>query len=409
MIGSPFSILDYEPEPRIGDWADIDAIRAKLHDRGMRLILDFVPNHTGPDHRWIREHPDYFMQGTQRDFQHAPAEFLLIDPEGTKPYFVARGRDPFFAPWADTAQIDYFNEDARTALIELLKTIGSHCDGLRCDMAMLMLNDVFAGTWRHLLGDRPAPAEEFWPRAIAALPSGFIWMAEVYWDMEARLQALGFDYTYDKRLYDRLRVGNVADIRAHLTADSAYQGHMARFLENHDEPRSVPTFGRDRVPVLAVMIATLPGLRFFHQGQLTGKEMHLPMPLNRAIDEPPDLALESLYETILGIARDTAFHSGEWALLDVRPIDDSSGSLIAYRWHGGHGYRMVILNLGATPAQGRVPVIGDLEASGGYDFVDLLNRQVYPRHADDLIGGLYVRLDGYHAHIFAISAHNPPG
>ena len=157
VIGSPFSILDYEPEPRIGDWADIDAIRAKLHDRGMRLILDFVPNHTGPDHRWIREHPDYFMQGTQRDFQHAPAEFLLIDPEGTKPYFVARGRDPFFAPWADTAQIDYFNEDARTALIELLKTIGSHCDGLRCDMAMLMLNDVFAGTWRHLLGDRPAP------------------------------------------------------------------------------------------------------------------------------------------------------------------------------------------------------------------------------------------------------------
>ena len=403
VVGSPFSILDYLPDTRIGTWDDIDAVRAKLHARGMRLILDFVPNHTGPDHPWISAHPDYFMRGSEADFHRNPSDFLLIAPDGKAPYYVARGRDPYFAPWADTAQVDYFSEDARTALVALLKTIGSHCDGLRCDMAMLILNDVFAKTWSHLLGGRAAPASEFWTDAIAALPADFIWMAEVYWDMEARLQALGFTFTYDKRLYDRLKAGNVSDIRGHLTADAGYQGHMARFLENHDEPRSVPTFGRDRVPVLAAMIATLPGLRFFHQGQFAGKTIHLPMPLNRAADEPPDAALEATYDAILAIAGDPAFHNGEWALLDIDALDDSGGNLLAYRWKGADGYRVVILNLGTTPAQGRVR-IGDLPPSTKYDFADRLNGQSYLRDGEDIAAnGLYVRLEGYQAHIFAVT------
>jgi hypothetical protein len=406
VIGSPFSIVDYAPDPRIGTWDDIDAIRAKLHARGMRLILDFIPNHMGPDHPWIFEHPDYLMQGRELDFQHAPTDFLLIEPDGKAPYFIARGRDPYFAPWADTAQIDYFSETARTALVKLLKVIGSHCDGLRCDMAMLILNAVFARTWSHLLADRPMPEREFWTDAIAALPPAFIWMAEVYWDMEAELQALGFTYTYDKRLYDRLKAGNVDYIRGHLSADIAYQGHMARFLENHDEARSLPTFGRDKVPVLAAMIATLPGLRFFHQGQFVGKEIHLPMPLNRAIDEPPDMVLAGIYEAILNIAKDPAFHTGDWSLLPVDGIDDSSGNLLAYRWRGDEGYRAVILNLGPSAAQGKIWIAHEIAASSSHDFADLLNGQSYMRNHDDLAAnGLYVRLEAYHAHIFAVTAH----
>ncbi len=403
VIGSPFSILDYVPDGRIGTWQDIDDVRAKLHARGMRLILDFVPNHIGPDHRWVIDHPDYLMQGTEADFHRNPSDFLLIEPDGKAPYYVARGRDPYFAPWADTAQVDYFNEAARAALVELLKTIGSHCDGLRCDMAMLILNDVFAKTWGHLLAGRPAPGGEFWTGAIAALPADFIWMAEVYWGMEARLQSLGFSYTYDKRLYDRLKAGNMSDIRGHLAADVGYQGHMARFLENHDEPRSVPTFGRDRVPVLAAMIATLPGLRFFHQGQFAGKTIHLPMPLNRAVDEPPDTALEKTYETILAIAADPAFHSGDWALLPVDWLDDSGNDLIAYRWQGADGYRLVVLNLGSAPAQGRIR-LSDLPPSAHFEFADRLNGQTYQRDGGDLsANGLYVRLEGYQAHIFAVT------
>jgi len=404
VIGSPFSILDYVPDPRIGSWADIDAVREKLHARGMRLMLDFIPNHIGPDHPWITDHPGYLMQGTEADFHKSPSDFLLIEPEGRPPYFVARGRDPYFAPWADTAQIDYFSEGARAAMVELLQTIASHCDGLRCDMAMLVLNGVFARTWSHLLRDRQAPAGEFWTGAMAALPPDFVWLAEVYWDMESELQSLGFNYTYDKRLYDRLKGGSSSGLNSDLAAPFAYQSRMARFLENHDEPRSVATFGRDRVGVLAMLIATLPGLRFFHQGQFEGKQIHLPMPLNRAAREQPDTALAAHYGKVLRIASDPVFHDGEWSLLSVAPLDADGHNLIAYRWRSPAGYRLVVLNLGANPAQGRIPIAAELGANARYDFEDVVHQQLYVRDLADLNAhGLYVKLDGHGMHVFAIA------
>jgi hypothetical protein len=119
------------------------------------------------------------------------------------------------------------------------------------------------------------------------------------------------------------------------------------------------------------------------------------------------MVLEQIYETILGIASDRAFHSGDWALLDVDTVDDTSGSLLAYRWRGDDGYRAVIINLDAAPAHGHIRIGGDLATSPRYDFADLLNQQNYIREYDDLAAnGLYVRLDGYHAHIFAVSSHD---
>src|SRR5580704_4994764 len=68
IIGSPYSILQYEPEARIGTWKDIDFTRAKLHQRKMALFLDFVGNHTGLDHPWTHDHPEYYVQGTKDNF-----------------------------------------------------------------------------------------------------------------------------------------------------------------------------------------------------------------------------------------------------------------------------------------------------------------------------------------------------
>ena len=406
IVGSPFSISDYVPDRRIGTWPEIDAVRAKLRDRGMGLVLDFVPNHTGPDHHWIRSHPDYFLQGTQEDFHRDPTAFLLIEPEeDAEPYFVARGRDPFFAPWADTAQVDYFSVEARAAFVGTLRDIAKHCDGLRCDMAMLVLNDVFAKTWAKLLRGRPAPPAEFWPQAIAALPADFLWMAEVYWDMEGELQDLGFTCTYDKRLYDRLHGSPPREVRAHLAAPSATQGRMARFLENHDEPRSVATFGRHRLPGLIALLCTLPGLRFFHQGQLEGRTVHLPMPLNAALPEQADEELAGLYAKLLGIADDETFHDGEWKLLEVTPDNDGTHeNLIAYRWRGSRGLRVVVINLADEASHGRIAIVEELEPSSRFGFTDLLDGQVYRRDRRELADrGLYVRLDGHRAHIFAVA------
>ena len=404
VVGSPFSIGDYEPDPRIGSWDDIDLVRSKLHARGMRLMVDFVPNHTGPDHVWIASRPDYFLQGREADFHRDPAAFLLIEPPGAPPLFIARGRDPYFAPWADTAQLDYFNPATRAAMIGVLKEIGRHADGVRCDMSMLVLNEVFARTWGPLLRDRPAPEGEFWTDAVAALPSDFLWMAEVYWGMEGALQALGFQFTYDKVLYDRLK-GDVAGVRAHLTAGIDWQSRMARFLENHDEERSVTAYGRERIPALMVLHATLPGLRFYHQGQFEGLRVHLPMPLSAAAAEWQDLELAAQYEKLLRLTDHPVFHDGEWRLLDVTAAsDDSNAALLAWRWKSGADYRLVVVNLGGASAQGRVCISHEIPGGPQLELVDTLDGHRYERSRAELDAhGLYVRLDANRAHIFAIT------
>lgn len=407
VVGSPFSIQHYVPDAHIGDWDQLDTVRRKLHDRGMGLILDFVPNHTGPDHVWITAHPEYYVQGTEADFHARPAAFILVEPDQRSPLFIARGRDPYFDPWPDTAQLNYFSPDARAALIGVLRHISEHCDGVRCDMAMLVLNDIFPRTWGNLLRGTPPPQQEFWKEAIAAVRPKFIWMAEVYWDLEARLQQLGFNYTYDKRLYDRLRDQSARPVRDHLSADISYQSRMARFLENHDEPRSVPTYGRERIPCLAGMIATLPGLRFFHQGQFEGRTIHIPMPLNAQAEEAPDAELLKIYEKILRIADEATFHNGEWRLLPVEAneSDSSCDNLVAYRWKSLDSYRLVVANLSRATSQGRIHVEQELRSSSSYIFSDRFNDQKYVRERSDLVsGGLYVRLGAYGCHIFDVSA-----
>jgi hypothetical protein len=406
IVGSPFSITAYAPDARIGDWDQIDAVRDRLAARGMGLILDFIPNHVGPDHPWVTDAPDRLICGRLADFKRDPSAFILVEPQDGAPYFVARGRDPYFAPWADTAQIDHFSPAARTAMIESLRSIAAHCDGLRCDMAMLVLNDVFAKTWSHLLDGRPVPATEFWSDAVGALPKDFIWIAEAYWGLEAPLQALGFSYTYDKCLYDDLLAADAGRTRAHLGGDSAAQSRMARFIENHDEPRACAHFGRDRVPGLTAVIATLPGLRFFHDGQFEGRRIHVPMPLDRAADEPADAALQAICARILRLADDPVFHDGTWSPAPVEPAGDgTSGQLIAYHWRLDDAFRLLVLNVNGAAAQGRVMIAGEVASGVSYAFNDLLNDAIYVRDGEELVErGIYVRLDGFAAHVFCVTA-----
>jgi Alpha amylase, catalytic domain len=354
VVGSPYSIQDYSPDPRIGTFDDLDEIHRKLRTRGMGLILDFVPNHTGFDHAWTQEHPERYVLGSEQDFRQNPAVFYLVENDDGQNRFVARGKDPYFAPWRDVAQLNYFNPDCRAGMIEILKTIARFCDGVRCDMAMLVTNEVFSRTWGNFLGLWPPPATEFWQEATAQLPD-FVWLAEVYWDMEARMQQLGFRFTYDKRLYDRLLGSSSGEVRAHLTADIGYQSKLARFLENHDEPRAAAAFPREKTTAVALLLSTLPGMRFYHHGQLAGKKIRVPMPLARAVDEPVDQETLAIYERVLGFANNGIFHSGEWNILEVKGAgDDSFGDLIAYGWREGNDCAVAVVNLGSRTAQGMV-------------------------------------------------------
>ncbi len=124
-------------------------------------------------------------------------------------------------------------------------------------------------------------------------------MAEAYWDLEWELQQQGFDYCYDKRLYDRLEHDTAESVRLHLCADLAYQEKLVRFIENHDEPRAHSVFSPQKERAAAVTIATIPGARLFHEGQFEGRKVRLPVFLGRRPAEPVDPDLRAFYRTLL--------------------------------------------------------------------------------------------------------------
>lgn len=405
VVGSPYAVRAYRPDPELGNWDQVDLVRHKLHERGLWLILDFVPNHTAMDHEWVHEYPQYYVAGTEALAAQRPHHYFPVKSNGQTRY-VAHGKDPNFSPWTDTAQLDHFNTDTRTALLNQLRTIAQHCDGVRCDMAMLALNDVFAATWAGHLAERSRPAREFWTEAVEALP-GFLWIAEVYWDREWELQQLGFQFTYDKRLYDRLRAASAREILAHLAADLVFQAKLVRFLENHDEERSATVLGKDRLPAAAALLATLPGMRFYHQGQLEGRRRRLPVQLSRAEKEPPDRTIVHWYGRLLELTKDDLFHAGCWRLLEARKAegqptggDRSSDQVLAYQWRSESAWAIVVTNWSDRPAQARLTIREELGSwfseTPTIVFVDRLHGQVYGRRREELAQeGLSVELAPY--------------
>ena len=199
ICGSCFAIHDYHVHSDFGGDEALARLRERLRKRSLRLILDFVPNHMAPDHPWVEQHPDFFISGTEEQLASQPKNFCRLDVAGES-RILAYGRDPYFAGWSDTLQLNYGNPDLQEAMLGELRRIAGQCDGVRCDMAMLVIPEVFERTW-------DIPSFHFWPwvtESIHAGFPGFLFLAEVYWDMEWTLQQQGFNYTYDKRLYDRL-------------------------------------------------------------------------------------------------------------------------------------------------------------------------------------------------------------
>ena len=173
--------------------------------------------------------------------------------------------------------------------METLADIAGQSDGVRCDMAMLLVNHVFERTWGGRAGERPAT--DYWSEVIAATKHSnpdFLFVAEAYWDLEWELQQQGFDYCYDKRLYDRLEHDTAESVRLHLCADRAYQRRLVRFIENHDEPRASSVFSPEEERAAAVTMATIPGAKLFHEGQFEGRRVRVPVFLARRPAEPVD-------------------------------------------------------------------------------------------------------------------------
>jgi hypothetical protein len=403
VIASPYAVAAYVPDARIGTWDSIDRVRNKLRARGMGLFLDFVGNHTALDHPWMREHSEFYVQAPQQVFETNPSFYYPVQtPRGTR--FIALAKDPYFPPWKDVAQLNHFNPGTRAAQLNEIRTIASHCDGVRCDMAMLLLNDIFANGWRHLIGDVPSPQQEFWAEVKSAAPDLTL-LAEAYWDTEPRLFDLGFQFAYDKILYDAVRNVNPQQVRGRLTSLPQFQNSFARFMENHDEARRPEVFPNDRLLADGTLLATLPGMRFYHQGELEGRSIHLPITLRLAAEETVDPLSLAFFQKILTITKQDVFHQGGWNLLEVAAEGDAPpDGLIVYEWRSEKAWKIIAVNLSGSVSQGRVRWPENVFPAAHYTLFDELNDVRYARDGEELRGiGLFMRRDPFQAHLFDVT------
>jgi hypothetical protein len=403
IAGSGFAIQSYAVHCDLGGAAALARLRRRLHERGLKLMLDFVPNHMAPDHPWVDEHPDYFVHGSETDLARASQNYCRVQTKNG-PLVLAYGRDPYFDGWPDTLQLNYGNPELQQAMIGELDSIAGQCDGVRCDMAMLVLPDVFESTW----GIRP---DLFWPKATESVRRKypkFQFMAEVYWDREWTMLQQGFDYAYDKRLYDRLREGHARPVREHFHAGLDYQNKMARFMENHDEPRAAAVFAPEVHEAAAVITFLSPGLRFFHQGQFEGRKKRISPHLVRAPEEPIDQRLKQFYDLLLAVLRHPVVRNGDWQLLECRSAWEGNWTcdcFIAFAWQDTGGERLVVaVNYSANQSQCHVQLpFADL-GNNQWRLKDLLGDATYDWNGNDLEGrGLYLDERPWSARVFALT------
>jgi hypothetical protein len=398
-VGSPYCVRDYVVDDDLGGPEGLAVARRELSKRGMNLLLDFVPNHVAPDHPWVAQHPEYFISGNSDDLRNCPSSYMEVCGK-----VFACGRDPYFPAWPDVLQLNAFQPDLRHAAIDTVASIAHQCDGVRCDMSMLFLSSIFERTW----GDRagPAPATEYWVKVISAVKRmhpGFLFIAEAYWGLEWELQQKGFDFCYDKTLYDRLEHGDPESIRLHLFADLAYQDKLLRFVENHDEPRCAATFGPEKQRAVALTAATLPGTKLFHEGQFEGRKVRLPVFLGRRPAEHFDRSLYQFYISLMEAVNRPVFHDGHWTLCHRTgwPDNASFQNLVSWSWVLDNEHYLIVVNLSDRSSQASIQVPWKDAKGASWELIDPLSGVLYERDGDQLsCPGLYVDLGPWDYHFF---------
>jgi hypothetical protein len=407
VIGSPFAVDTYKISPHIGDLKSLLDLKSFLNKKGLKLILDFVSNHFSANSRIIKSNPGLFLTVDRQLFESDPHTFYK--PFEAEDKYYAHGRDPFFPAWQDTIQVNLFSSEAREYLTGILLELIKICDGVRCDMAMLALNNVFKNTWGSVLSrfGYEKPQTEFWKEIIDKVKnvrSDFLFIGETYWDLESELHQLGFNYTYDKSFTDKLKTGTVQDIHDHLLSENEYQKKSVRFIENHDEERAVSAFGKEKSKAAATIINSVPGMVLINDGQFEGKKIKLPLQLGREPEEPIINGIKDFYQKLFSVTSEEIFKKGEWSLLNPATSwlgNETYLNMLAWHWELNDEKRLVVINYSTVISSCRIKLdVKDYPEE--FELTDLMNDQIYIRYSDEVYyTGLYIELKPYQSHIFS--------
>jgi hypothetical protein len=401
VAGSPYSISGYHVPRALGGDAGLKRFRSQLHQHGLKLILDFVPNHLAPDHPWVATHPERFVQCDSADGN------SFIGGSADCPVRLCHGRDPYFAPWNDTVQLDYRRQDTRAAMLGQLESIAQRCDGVRCDMAMLVINEIFFDTWKnHRCRETPV-AEEFWPttiRRIREQRSDFLFLAEAYWNRERQLIQQGFDFAYHKQFTDAI-IHQRDTAQSVVLNNEDWLNQAAHFLENHDEQRVAAELEPDVHRAAALAMLALPGMRFLHEGQLRGWKVKTPVRLAVRRQEETDTRIAQLYERLLKTLNKTSVGNGDPTVLKPVPTwdgNDTAKWMLLIEWHASpEQFHLVAINFAPHNSQcyARISIANLAQHTWRMD--DLLSDDSYERDGEALQSdGLYLDLPAYGAQCY---------
>lgn len=409
IIGSPYAIVDYSVNPEIGNDDDLEWVKAKINSFGMGLMVDFVPNHLARDAKLFYEHPEAFIH---RPFGDTSPNEWWYNKNG---YTVAYGRGPYDGPWTDTLNLNYFSPEALALVTDIFVRIAKRVDGIRIDMAHLVLNEVFQNAWGDVMwrGGFSRPGTEFWADVIRSAKSqtNVTLVSEAYdYYMtsppeQEYLTQLGVDYSYNKKVLDLIEHNDLGEMRDYLfNQPQSLLNRMCHFTENHDEPRAALALGGQQQSFVGTVAAlTLPGMRLTYFGQYDGLKNRLGVHLRRWTPEPRSPEVHAQYTALMRALSEKVFHEGTWTMIAI-PQSGSAWRLTAWRWQYNDDKRLVVFNWGDQQGWGGVQV-ADAYGRDGSDNVlltDLLTGESYERSGSDMRGsGLYVGLDAYQAHIFA--------
>ena len=416
---SPFAVIDYSVHSDFGGDQALQRLKERCHKYGLRLMVDLVPNHMAVDHPWTSSDPNLLIQGNEPCIGGSPQNFFRKDGK-----IFAHGKDMYYDGWEDTVQINYGHPRAREEMCKVLCKMASLSDGVRCDMAMLLCEDILEKTWNDRLNPwdgTPRARGEFWPPTIQAAKKvnpGFTFVAECYWDREYQLHTFGFDFAYDKTLYDRLKELDVGKVRGHLMADLGYQSKLVRFLENHDEERAADSWKETSMHMAAAVISfTIPGMHFIHDGQQEGRVKRISMHVNcrqKLEHDVKDKNIAGKYAALIKAHGCKAIHDvgSDWRGCTTTPSQDGNPShehMVAHVNWKDQEAALTVVNFFGEYSNGHVILpakhFGYLRGKK-VKLTDMLSDCVIEKPGDVLLGehgGLWFNLKPWQSHLFKVS------